>query len=366
VCISCGTCMIGCRHNAKNTLVKNYLWLAERRGVRVHPLRKVIDVKPIDAADGSQGYVVTHQPPGSWIPRDRHMLTARGVVFAAGALGTNHLLARCRSKGSLPRLSNRVGQLVRTNSEALLAVTADDPNIDFTQRVAITSSIYPDAHTHIETVTYGGGGGAMSLLFTLLTAEGTRFTRPLLFLREAFKDPRRYLRTLFPSNWSRRTLILLVMQTLDNSISLVPKRRPFGRGDVFLSTRQDPDNPNPTYIKAANDAAELLAGRLGGTAQSSVPEALANIPSTAHILGGAVIGADEHSGVIDHRHRIFGYENLLVCDGAAVPANPGVNPSLTITALAENAMSHIPDNPAAPHLPPKVDVAPAPVHVASA
>ena len=350
-CVKCGRCMIGCRYNAKNTLVKNYLYLAERRGVRIVSERKAVDIVPIGAVDGTDGYRVTTESTGAWFRRGAKTETARGVVLAAGALGTNSLLQNCRSRGSLPRISHRLGYLVRTNSEALLAVTADDPAVDFTERIAITGSIYPDADTHIETVTYGGGGGAMSMLFTLLTGEGTRFTRPLRFLREVIRSPRAWLRTIFPGDWSKRTIILLVMQTLDNSIRLRPIQVPFGRR-VRLQTEQDPDNPSPTYIEAANDAAARLATKVGGIAQSSIPEALANVPATAHILGGAVIGADYHSGVVDKDAKVFAYENLYVTDGAAIPANPGVNPSLTITALAELTMSKLPPKEGAPPVEP--------------
>lgn len=350
-CIDCGRCMIGCRYNAKNTLVKNYLYLAERRGVRIVSERKVVDIDPIGAADGSDGYTVTTERTGAWFRKDRKVETARGVVLAAGALGTNSLLQNCRAHGSLPRVSHRLGYLVRTNSEALLAVTADDPLVDFTERIAITGSIYPDPDTHIETVTYGGGGGAMSLLFTLLVGEGSRITRPLKFLREIIRNPKAWLKTVVPGDWSKRTIILLVMQTLDNSIRLRPIQKPFGKG-VRLQTEQDPDNPTPTYIEAANDAAARLAEKVGGVAQSSIAEALANVPATAHILGGAVIGADYHSGVIDRDGKVFAYKNLLVTDGSAIPANPGVNPSLTITALAELTMSKLPPKAGAPPVEP--------------
>jgi cholesterol oxidase len=340
-CLRCGRCMVGCPHGAKNTLVKNYLWLAEQRGAEVLPDRQVVDIRPIGADDGSEGYEVVTQRPGAWLRRDRRVHTARGVVVAAGALGSNKLLQRCRLGGSLPRLSARLGELVRTNSEAILAVTVpEDYPDDLTRRVAITSSIYPDADTHIETVTYGHDGDSMSTLYTLLVGDGTRVTRPLKLLGAAARHPARFLRLFRTRGWSRRTIILLVMQTLDNAIALRPRRLP--GGGVRLSTEQDPERPNPTFIPAANAAAEWFAKRTGGVAQSSVTEALFNIPTTAHILGGAVIGADPEQGVVDRWHRAFGYQNLLVCDGSAVPANPGVNPSLTITALAERAMSHVP------------------------
>jgi cholesterol oxidase len=340
-CMQCGRCMVGCPHGAKNTLVKNYLWLAERRGVTVTPDRTVVDIRPLGAEDGSDGYEVTSVASGMRRDRDRHTLTARGVIVAAGALGTNRLLQRCRLGGSLPRISHRLGELVRTNSESILAVTVpDDYPEDLTRRVAITSSIYPDPHTHIETVTYGHAGDSMSTLYTLLVADGSRVTRPLKLLGQILRHPVRFAQVLWPRGWSRRTIIVLVMQTLDNAIALRPTLT--RSGEVRLQTEQDSERPNPTFIPVANEAAEWLARRTGGIAQSSVMEATMNIPSTAHILGGAVIAADPEHGVVDASQRVFGYENLLVCDGAAVPANVGVNPSLTITALAERAMSRIP------------------------
>jgi cholesterol oxidase len=263
------------------------------------------------------------------------------VVVAAGALGTNKLLQRCRLKGSLPSISARLGELVRTNSESILTVTVpEDHHEDLIKRVAITSSIYPDPNTHIETVTYGDAGDSMRMLYTLLTGDGTRVTRPLKLLVQILRHPDRLAKVLFARHWSRRTIILLVMQTLDNAMALRPRRGPFG--SLWLQTEQDPERPNPTFIPIANEAAEWFARRTGGIAQSAVTEAMFNIPTTAHILGGAVIAADPEHGVVDAQQRVFGYENLLVCDGAAVPANVGVNPSLTITALAEHAMGHVP------------------------
>jgi cholesterol oxidase len=341
-CIRCGSCMVGCRHGAKNTLLKNYLWFAERLGAEVVPERLATEIRPIGASgDGSQGYRVTTEHPGAWLRRRRRTHTARGVVIAAGALGTNRLLARCKLGGSLPRVSERLGDLVRTNSESILAVTAPDDSRDFARSIAITSSIYPDPDTHIEVVTYGRAGDAMSFLFTLLTGRGTSLTRPLLWLGQALRHPLRLLKTLWPFRWSQRTVILLVMQTLDNAIRLRSRRRLVG-GGVKLQTEQDPERPIPTFIPAANAAAERIAQKVGGMAQSGTTESVFNIPTTAHILGGAAIGVNAEHGVVDSSNRVFGYENLIVCDGAAVPANPGVNPSLTITALAERAMSHVP------------------------
>jgi cholesterol oxidase len=340
-CKLCGRCMVGCPHGAKNTLVKNYLYLAERRGAQVLPERTVIDVRPLGSGDGSEGYEVESVRSGAWVRKERRVHRARGVVVAAGPLGTNTLLQRCRLGGSLPRISPRLGELVRTNSEAILTVTVpEEQAAGFTKRVAITSSIYPDPHTHIETVSYGEDGDSMRMFYTLLVGDGTRLTRPLKLLAQILLHPGRFAKVLLAKRWSRRTIILLVMQTLDNAIALRPRKGPFGT--LWLRTEQDPERPNPTFIPVANQAAEWIAKRTGGIAQSSVMEALFNVPTTAHILGGAVIAPDPARGVVDARQRVFGYENLLVCDGSAIPANVGVNPSLTITALAEHAMSFVP------------------------
>jgi len=340
-CRLCGRCMVGCPHGAKNTLVKNYLYFAEKRGARVMPERTVVDIRPLGAADGSDGYEVESVRSGAWLRKERRVQRARGVVVSAGPLGTNRLLQLCRTKGSLPRVSARLGELVRTNSESILAVTVpEDYPDDLIKRVAITSSIYPDPHTHIETVTYGDDGDSMHRLNTLLVGDGTRVTRPLKLLAQMLAHPKRFAQVMFPKHWSRRTIIILVMQTLDNAIALRPHKGPLGT--FWLKTEQDPERPMPTFIPVANKAAEWFAERTGGVAQSSITEALFNIPTTAHILGGAVIAPDPERGVVDAHQRVFGYENLLVCDGSAVPANVGVNPSLTITALAEHAMSHVP------------------------
>jgi cholesterol oxidase len=342
-CIGCARCMVGCPHGAKNTLVKNYLWFAERLGVRVQPERTVVDIRPIGAPDGSEGYEVVSERSGAWLRKDRQVHRTRGVVVSAGALGTNRLLQRCRLGGSLPLVSDRLGEVVRTNSEAILAVTAPDDSIDLTKRVAISGSIYPDPDTHIETVSYGEAGDSMSFLYTALVGDGTKLTRPVKWLGALWRHPIRSLKLLWPRHWSRRTIILLVMQSLDNHIALRPKRGPFG--GLRLQTEQDPERPNPTFIPVANEAAEWIAQRIGGVAQSSLTEAIANAPSTAHILGGAIIAPGPSAGVVDHRQRVFGYENLLVVDGSVVPANVGVNPSLTITALAERAMTFVASAP---------------------
>ena len=345
-CTRCGACMVGCRVGAKNTLLKNYLWFAEQLGATVLADHGVVDVRPLGAADGSDGYAVTTERPGAWLFKHRRTLRTRGVVFSAGALGTNELLAQCKDAGSLPRLSARLGELVRSNSESILAVTLPDDRLKPWADVAISASIHPDQDTHIEFCTYGKHGDFMSLLLAPLTGNGTRLTRPLMLLREIVRHPLRFVRGRFPFGWSARTLIVLVMQSSDNAMAFRAKRRWFGRG-VTLTTEQDPLKPNPTFIPKANEAAEFLAKHTGGIAHSGFLEAALNIPTTAHILGGAVIGADADQGVVDRYNRVFGYERMLICDGSTMPANPGVNPSLTITALAEHAMAHVPAKPAA-------------------
>ncbi|HEX7822021.1 MAG TPA: GMC family oxidoreductase [Sphingobium sp.] len=342
-CTRCGACMVGCRTGAINSLEKNYLWFAERRGATIMPEREVIDVIPLGARDGSDGYRVTTRRPGAWWRRDRQVLSAGGVIFAGGALGTNELLANCKQGGSLPLVSDRLGELVRTNSESILNVRLPDDRKIWND-VAASSSVHLDRDTHVEFLTYGLKADSVGLLYTVLVGGGNRVTRPLRWLGRIVRHPGQWLTTLWPVGWSRRMAMLLVMQTLDNAITLRPRKRWFGRGYRLVSA-QHPDRPSPASIPIANEAAAWLARHTGGVAQSSMLEALGNIPSTAHILGGAVVGADASSGVVDRQFRIFGYHNLLVCDGASVPANPGVNPALTITAIAEYAMSTIPSSP---------------------
>ena len=340
-CLRCGACMIGCRHGAKNTLMKNYLWFAEKLGVQVFSERMVTDIRPLGDGSGADGYAVAHERSGGILRRQPRTLKARGVIVAAGALGTNRLLQRCRLSGSLGRISDRLGHVVRTNSEAIISVTAPkDSDWDFSDSVAITSSIHTDPDTHIEVVTYGNGGDSQGLLRQLMVTAGRRGTRPLHFLLAVLRHPRQAAGVFNIRGMSHKTIILLVMQSLDNSMQLKVKRR-WPNGAVMLTTEQDPLHPNPDSIPAAYDAARWFARRTGGTPYSGITEAILSIPLTAHILGGAVIGSGPESGVVDAQHRVFGYENLLVCDGASVPANIGANPSLTITAMAERAMTFI-------------------------
>jgi cholesterol oxidase len=343
-CTSEGRCMLGCQQGSKNSTDKNYLWFAQRRGARIEARREVTSVRPINGTDGRDGWLVTHEETGRRLRRKTRTIRAAGVVLAGGALGTNELLARARFQGDLPKVSERLGRLIRTNSEAVLVVTVPDGRAEgLSKRVAITSSIYPDPHTHIETVTYGGGGGVIRGLFTVMTGGGNRLTRPVKWLGTVLRHPGWVAELLVKPRWGERSIVVLVMQTLDGSMSFSFKQKRSGR--VAMQTHQDPEHPNPTFIPAANAFTDWLARETGGAPGSSLPEALFSIPTTAHLLGGAVIGSSPETGVIDTDHRVFGYENLLVCDGSAVPANVGVNPSLTITALAERAMSRVPAKP---------------------
>jgi cholesterol oxidase len=318
-CTECGNCMIGCKVGAKNRLDVNYLYLAERAGAAVHPSTEVLSLRPADE--------------GWRLETSRGEFTARDVILAAGALGTQTLLHKMRDTGVLPGLSPRLGALTRTNSEALLgAQTAAVPAEPFSQGVAITSSFHPDSTTHIEPVRYGPGSNAMGLLTTMLVDGGGRVPRPLRFLGQALRHPYVLVRSLSVRRWSERTIIALVMQTLDNSLTVRRTRR--GR----LTTGPGHGAPNPTWIPVGHEAVRRIAARIGGFPGGGVGD-IFDVPMTAHILGGATIGASPDSGVIDAYHRVFGYEGLHVIDGAAVPANLGVNPALTITALAERAVA---------------------------
>lgn len=338
-CTYCGGCMVGCRHGAKNTLDKNYLWFAEKLGAEILPETLVTGIEE----DGRGGYRVHTRRSTRKLFRGRRTFRARGVVLAAGALGTVSLLLECQEAGTLPRLSPALGSGVRTNSEVINGVTARSGETDYSRGIAIASGFHPEPDTYMEVVRYPQGSDVMSFLATLLVDGGTRLTRPLKWLATCLRHPVDFLRTLNPVGWAKRSTIILVMQTLDNSVRLVRARRwfwPFGKG---LTSRRAADQPPiPTYIPVANDAARHLGQQLGAFPSSSINEVVLNVPTTAHILGGAAMASSPAEGVIDARNRVFGYDNLYVVDGSMVPANLGVNPSLTITAMAEHAMSHIP------------------------
>ncbi|QRP45313.1 GMC family oxidoreductase [Amycolatopsis sp. FDAARGOS 1241] len=332
-CTECGSCMTGCRVGAKNTLVKNYLYLAEQDGAKVIPLTTVTSVEP---ARG--GYRVTLQKTGTCSKRFRTTVTTGQVVFAAGTWGTQNLLHRMKDTGALPKLSRRLGELTRTNSEAIIgaARTSVDPSRDFSRGVAITSSIHPDENTHIEPVRYGKGSNAMSLLQTVATDGASpvpRWRQAVTFL---LKHPVQAAKLLNGYRWSERTVILLVMQSLDNSITTYTRPGRFGRRKY--TSKQGHGEPNPSFIPAGHEANERTAERIGGLPGGTWGE-IFDIPLTAHFIGGVPIGDSVDTGVIDPYHRVYGYPGLSVVDGSAITANLGVNPSLTITAQAERAFA---------------------------
>jgi cholesterol oxidase len=335
-CTECGACMTGCRVGAKNTLVKNYLYLAERNGAQILPLTTVTGLR--ERADGN--WQVRTERTGAWVRTRRRVIIAKQVVLAAGTWGTQNLLHRMRDAGTLPRVSGRLGELTRTTSEAILGATTRDRQRDFTQGVAITSSFHPDSHTHIEPVRYAKGSNAMGLLQAPATKGGGPTPRWAQLLRFLAQHPLTVLRTLSVRRWSERTVIMLVMQSLDNSISTLTRRSLFGRRK--LTSRQGHGQPNPTWIPAGYDATQRVAKHIGGVAGGTWGE-LFDLPLTAHFIGGCVIGADAEHGVIDPYHRVHNYPGLSIVDGSAITANLGVNPALTITAQAERAFAMWPN-----------------------
>jgi cholesterol oxidase len=340
-CTECGACMTGCRVGAKNTLVKNYLYLAEQAGATIIPMTTVSAVRPAKGGVQGEGYRVEVHSTGSK-RKGRRAITATKVVLAAGTWGTQNLLHSMRDQGILPKMSPKLGELTRTNSEALLGAARRtvDPKANFSKGVAITSSIHPNETTHIEPVRYGKGSNMMGLLQTLATTGGSRGNRGLQALKILFRHPIRTLGVLTTYRWSERIVILLVMQSQDNSITTYTKRGLFGRRKY--TSKQGTGEPNPTFIQAGYDATQLAAKHINGVAGSTWPE-LANIPMTAHFIGGCAIGTDADHGVIDPYHRMFNYPDISVVDGSAISANLGVNPSLTITAQAERAFAFWPN-----------------------
>ena len=333
-CTECGACMVGCKVGAKNTLDRNYLYLAEKNGAVVHPDTQVVDLEPLTGG----GYRVTTERPGAWFRKQRRVYTAERVVLSAGVLGTVKLLLRLRDEGRLPNLSERVGDVVRTNSEAIVGASSRVARPELTEGVAITSSIHPDDHTHIEPCRYPPGSNAMGLLTTLLVDGGGKVPRQVRFLGKVVRHPLAFLRSLSVRRWSERSIILLVMQSRDNSIAL----RRHAKLDMLV-TRPGHGEPNPSYLPVANDAAREVADMLDGEPWGAWNETILDAPTTAHILGGCPIGDDTTQGVIDAYQRVHGYDGLSVADGSAVSANLGVNPSLTITAMTERAMSFWPN-----------------------
>lgn len=351
-CIECGGCMVGCPHNAKNTLDKNYLYLAERRGATVIPETDVLDIRELDGG----GYEIETRKITDLIFKRRTTYRCRGVVMSGGVLGTVPLLLKCRENGSLPRISASLGDFVRTNSEALLGASARRTDVDYSRGIAIASGFQLDDETNVEMVRYGKGQDFMSLLTTILVGGGPPWPRPLRFIAAILRHPWTFLRFLYPFNWMHRTGILLVMQSLPNYMRLTRRRRWYWPFSKTVDSVWESDAKVPKYFPQANALAERLAEKMEGDACSSLPEVALNLTSTAHILGGCPMGQDASDGVIDKYGRLFGYDNFYVADGSVVPVNLSVNPSLTITALSEWIMSHVPENTTTQNAPASADV----------
>ena len=334
-CIHCGACMTGCKHNSKNSLDKNYLYLAQKLGVEIMAEKEVYDVKTINEKDGSKGYVVKFKSSTS-IFKKKRQVTSNGVVFSGGVLGTIKLLLKLK-KVSLPNLSDHLGNDIRTNNESLISVTHLKKEKDLSEGIAIGSILHTDKDSHLEVVRYGSGSGFWRL--THLPYVNGKY--PLLnvgkIIFNFLKTPLTYLKLYLVRDWAKRTATLLFMQTLDSKLKF--KNNKLG---LFSSRISEGEKPR-TFIPHAADLAKKYAKILNGKATVFALEPLAGIPSTAHILGGAVMGKDSQTAVIDKNNLVFGYKNMLVIDGAMISANPGVNPSLTITAIAERAMAIIPE-----------------------
>lgn len=333
-CLQCGGCMTGCRHNAKNTLPKNYLGLAEKAGAKVFAETTVTKIEEV--ANG--GWLITTKKTGAWFGGVRKFSAAQ-VVIAAGTYNTQKLLHQMKAKSVLPKLSSHLGKLSRTNSEALTGTIMKKSKIDYSKGAAITSSFFPDEHTHVEPVRYGRGSNLMGLLQTVMTDGFNINSRRRQWLKQLIFKPNYLLKILDVRRWSERTVIALIMQNVDSAITVFSKRGIFG---WRISSKNDSENPNATYIPAANEVARKIAQNRGGIAGGHIGD-LVNAPFTAHFVGGCVIGSDATTGVIDPYHRVWNYPTLHIVDGSSVTANLGVNPSLTITAQAERAFSFWPN-----------------------
>ncbi|MDZ7289402.1 MAG: GMC oxidoreductase [candidate division KSB1 bacterium] len=332
-CNFCGGCMLGCRYNAKNTLDKNYLYFAQQNGAHIQAEAEVHEVVPLDQQNGAGGYQVKWKSSTALFKK-KGEYSCRGVVFAGGVLGTVELLLKLKQT-TLPNLSEKVGHGIRTNSECLLGITTFDKRTVFSDGIAIGSILHTDEHSHLEPVRYPAGSGFWRLLTSPLVYGSSAFSRVAKALWDIIRHPIANLKVFFVSDWAKRTQILLFMQTIDSTLR-------FSRGLLGMKSALDTGLAPPPLNPDAKPYVERYARIVNGKPAALLTETLLGIPTTAHILGGAVMGRDRSEGVIDKDNRVFGYENMYVCDGSMISANPGVNPSLTIMALTERAMSKIP------------------------
>ena len=332
-CVFCGGCMTGCRHNSKNSLDKNYLFLAQKNGAKIMAENEVCDIIPLNNEDGSTGYKIKLRS-STKLFKEKETFTTKGVVLSGGVLGTIKLLLKVNKK-SLPRLSDRLGGDIRTNNETLISVSKLDRKEDVSKGIAIGSILHTDDNSHIEIVRYAKGSGFWKLFHLPYTTGSNAFIRILKMIGSFIKAPLSYLKIYFVNNWSKSTIVLLFMQSIDSKLKF--KRNVFGRMSSSISSGKRPSPFIPESIKLAKKYKNITKGK----ETSFALETLAGIPSTAHILGGAVMGKDRKHGVIDKNNQVFGYESMYIVDGSMISANPGVNPSLSITAIAERAMDQI-------------------------
>lgn len=336
-CIHCGGCMTGCRYDAKNTLDKNYLYFAQQEGAKILAEQEVIDVIPIGEKDGSDGYQVEIKSSTKFIKKKKK-ITAKGIVFSGGVMGTIKLLLKLKRNGSLPLLSEKTGEEVRTNNETLISVSSLKKDVNVSKGIAIGSILHVDKNTHLEVCRYSEGSGAWKLLHLPLSEGNTILKRITNSILNMIKSPIRYLKSYWLNSWSKKTVILLFMQSVDSTINF--KRGWFGQMVSKLGNGQPPSPDIPESARLTKEYADVI----NGNPTTFALETLAGIPSTAHILGGAVMAENSTEGVIDKHNKVFGYQNMMVIDGSMISANPGVNPSLSITAIAEHAMDQIPVN----------------------
>jgi cholesterol oxidase len=332
-CNFCGACMTGCRHNAKNTLDKNYLYLAQKNGAEIMAEQEVVGIVPIGNSNGSDGYEVTFTDSTRFFKKHK-TVKAKGVVISGGVLGTLKLLLKLKNT-TLPDLSNKLGDDIRTNNETLISISTLDEEKDYSRGIAIGSILHTDENTHIEVCRYGEGSNAWKLAHLPYSSSKNIFVRFFEMVVGILKAPFSYFKVYFKNSWAKKTTVILFMQTLNSTLKF--KRGLFGG---MKSTTSVGKKPSP-FIEESVALTQLFAKQANGKATSFVGETLFGIPSTAHILGGAVMGEDSTKGVIDKDNRVFGYENMYIVDGSMISANPGVNPALSITAIAERAMAKI-------------------------
>ena len=335
-CIHCGECMVGCRYDAKNTLDKNYLYLAEKLGVEIIPEMDVYDISPID-----DKYIVSAKR-STGILHPKHSFECDNVIVSGGVMGSVKLLMECKRNGSLPNLSSQLGNFVRSNSEAIIGVKTPKPDPELTKGIAISAGFHPDKDTHIETFRYGKGHNMMGLLTTDMP-KIDKIAGFIPWLLNFARHPIRNIMHFFPWRWSERGIFLLVMQPLDNYLRLVYEKKWWKLGRLSINTKNESNMPVPGRIKIGEEVAENIASDIGGTASTTYTSAIMNIPTTAHILGGARMSDKKDDGVVNNKLEVFDYKGLYVIDGSVIPSNLGVNPSLTITAIAEYAMDKFPN-----------------------